>query len=220
MKRLILAAILATSASSSMAMENNFYLKSSFGKVDTDISNREALENFGVKLSDPKGWNVTLGYRLNNFLSIEGGYTNLGSSEGRDRGSDSINTDYEALHYEYDYKVDIDTQSRMLGIFLTTDITKNLYAGIRVGYQQWDAELKEVENLNWNYEVVISGSQIASESGSSNYSYKGDDDGSDPYYGISAGWNYNNWSLSLEHTIFEMGDRKPNFSSLALTYNF
>jgi len=108
----------------------------------------------------------------------------------------------------------------MLGIFLTTDITKNLYAGIRLGYQQWEAELKEIENLNWNYEVVISGSQIASESGSSNYSYKGDDDGSDPYYGVSAGWNYNNWSLSLEHTIFEMGDRKPNLSSLALTYNF
>ncbi|USD21067.1 hypothetical protein MJO52_18700 [Microbulbifer variabilis] len=49
---------------------------------------------------------------------------------------------------------------------------------------------------------------------------KGENDGSNLYYGVFIGWNYNNWSLSLEHTIFEMDEQKPSFSSLALTYNF
>ncbi|WP_444924069.1 hypothetical protein ACJJH9_01585 [Microbulbifer sp. DLAB2-AF] len=77
MKRFILSSVIALSASNTMAMENSFYLKSSYGKVDTDISTQESEEYFETNLSNPRGWTVTLGYRLNNFLAIEGGVCRL-----------------------------------------------------------------------------------------------------------------------------------------------
>ncbi|GAB2888599.1 outer membrane beta-barrel protein [Microbulbifer echini] len=221
MKRFILASAIAFSASNTTAMENSFYLKSSYGKVDTDISAQEARDTFGTKLSDPNGWSFTLGYRLNNFFAVEGGYADLGEAEAKDSQNVFIPDSYGTYYFDSSYKATIDAQTKMLGVFLSTDTSKTFYAGLRAGYQVWDAELKQSgsfsERFEWNDEF----DQVADD-----LYYQGDfsnnetTDGTDLYYGVSAGWNYNNWSLSLEHTIFEMDDRKPSLSSLALTYNF
>ncbi|WP_444920182.1 outer membrane beta-barrel protein [Microbulbifer sp. CnH-101-G] len=222
MKRFILSSVIALSASNTMAMENSFYIKSSYGKVDTDISSQEAQEFFGTKLSDPNGWFLTLGYRFNNFLAIEGGYADLGEAEAKDSQSGFMPyNDYETVYYDYSYKSQISAQTKMLGVFLSTDTNKPFYAGVRAGYQSWDAEIeltgKVSESLVWSngYDQTVELYSYQED-----LSYSDDTDGSDLYYGVSAGWNYNNWSLSLEHTIFEMDDQKPSLSSLGLTYNF
>ncbi|WP_444903267.1 outer membrane beta-barrel protein [Microbulbifer sp. CnH-101-E] len=221
MKRFILSSVIALSASNTMAMENSFYLKSSYGKVDTDVSSQEAQELFGTKLSDPNGWSLTLGYRFNNFLAIEGGYADLGEAEAKKSDNDVIPDMNGTYYYDYSYKAVLNAQTKMLGMFLSTDVSKNFYAGIRAGYQTWDAELKRKGNFNAKYEWNDDFSQVFDDiSYNESLANSESTDGSDLYYGVSAGWNYNNWSLSLEHTIFEMDEQKPSLSSLGLTYNF
>ncbi|USD21069.1 outer membrane beta-barrel protein [Microbulbifer variabilis] len=211
MKRFILATAIALTASNTIALENNFYLKSTYGAVDTDISTQEALERFETKLSDPSGWSITLGYHLNNHIAFEGGFIDLGDAKGSYRHEESSIGDWGGTNYErhiYDYT--LSTEATILGLFFTTDITKDFYAGIRIGYQFWDEHLQEKDDVffwDWDeYEDIITTHKT--------------NDGSDLYYGISVGWNYNKWSLNLEHTTFEMEKREPRLSSLALTYNF
>ncbi|USD21072.1 porin family protein [Microbulbifer variabilis] len=212
MKRFILATAIALSASNTIALENNFYLKSTYGSVDTNISSKDALESFKTKLSDSSGWSITLGYRLNKFIALEGGFADLGDTEGSYRHEEWSFSQWGDEMSEIstiDYKISTDT--KILGLFLTTDITKDFYAGARVGYQLWDEQFQKRHEFSarWDW-GDYHGINTTDET----------NDGSDPYYGISVGWNNNNWSLSLEHTIFEMKDRKPSLSSLGLTYNF
>ncbi|WP_299948508.1 outer membrane beta-barrel protein [uncultured Microbulbifer sp.] len=232
MNRLILAAAILFFASNTMATESNFYLKSSYGKVDpdgkldTDFPSLEDQENLSVKLSNPKGWSLALGYRLDNFIALEAGYADLGDADSSVSEVRSNNFDYGYYSDTYERENRLETtlsrKSKMLGIFLTTDVTKDFYAGIRTGFHSWDADLKYKFTSNTKYtETDNSGSVTYTDT----YNYEESDKerihDSDLYYGISAGWNFNeNWSLSLEHTIFEMNEDKPSLSSLALTYNF
>ncbi|WP_444941364.1 outer membrane beta-barrel protein [Microbulbifer sp. ZKSA004] len=225
MNRLILASAILFSASNVMATESNFYLRSSYGKVDTDFSSRETQETLGVELSTPKGWSVALGYRLNNFISLEAGYADLGDANGSDTDITGYTYDYDFGPYTYRREENreriLSLKSKMLGMLLTTDITKDFYAGIRTGLHSWDADLKHKSSLNIQHVWADNNGNVLDTEGTG-YKVSGKDGTQDEdlYYGISAGWNYNNWSLSLEHTIFNMDKKKPSLSSLALTYNF
>ncbi|WP_444887323.1 hypothetical protein [Microbulbifer sp. JMSA008] len=211
MKRFILATAIVLSASNTIALENNFYLKSTYGAVDTDISTQK-LQGLNIpdNLSNPKGWSFTLGYQLNNYIALEGGFVDLGDAEGREY--DIVAVDYDDI-FARNFKKTINTQTQIVGLFFSTNINRDFYAGIRTGYQFWDEHFQ----TKWESNYLNQSGKIT---GTFEGSYHRTNNGSDPYYGISAGWNYINWSLSLEHTIFEMEERKPNFSSLALTYNF
>ncbi|WP_444900492.1 outer membrane beta-barrel protein [Microbulbifer sp. VAAC004] len=225
MNKLILASVILFSASNSMATENNFYLRSSYGKVDTNVSSYEASANIGVDLSTPKGWTIALGYRLNRFFALEAGYADLGDADGSDNFITDESYDLDSgpytSHREVSRERTLSIKSKMLGILFTTDVTKDFYAGVRTGFHSWDADLKYKSTLNMQQTWTdYNGNVIDTESTNFEGSGKDGTKDSDFYYGISAGWNYNNWSLSLEHTIFNMDKKKPTLSSLALTYNF
>ncbi|WP_444887321.1 hypothetical protein [Microbulbifer sp. JMSA008] len=155
-------------------------------------------------------------------MLLRGGYADFGDTEGKIRESDSITySEYASGNYDYNYKINIDAKTKMLGISLTSDITKKFYTGIRAGSHLWETEYEEKENYIWNYKRVdFEGRVVSSFSDSISDSDKDENDGSDLYYGVFIGWNYNNWSVSLAHTIFEMDERRPSLSSLGLTYNF
>ncbi|USD21070.1 outer membrane beta-barrel protein [Microbulbifer variabilis] len=195
MKQIILASAILLSTSSTLAMENTWYLKSTYGKLDTDIS---------TDLSDPNAWSFTLGYRFNKFLSIEGGHVDLG--EAKDK-----KTYYGRFSTSIDNRT-VSTKATTLGLFLTTDITKDFYIGLRTGFQRWDEHYEN--NATYSYHGDYR------DHYTKEWKHCNTNDENDLYYGVSAGWNYNNWSLSLEHTSFEMDERKPSLSSLGLTYNF
>ncbi|WP_444887324.1 hypothetical protein [Microbulbifer sp. JMSA008] len=221
MKKLILASAIIISTSSTMAMENSFYFKSTYGMVNTDISSQETQEKLSTDLSDPNGWSFILGYHLNKFLALEGGYVDLGDAEGRYH--DRYDSPYGFSAHDTIHNYTINTQAKTFGLFLTTDITKDFFAGLRVGYQFWNEHFEDkVTKYLHYYDHDQNG--VFTDIATRSYTEKDQDceikDGSDLYYGVSAGWNYNNWSVSLEHTIFEMEERKPSLTSLGLTYNF
>ncbi|WP_444899708.1 outer membrane beta-barrel protein [Microbulbifer sp. VAAC004] len=226
MKRLAPAFALIIFASPNIAQDNNLYIKSSYGIVDADADTLQVNSSFIAEVTKSQGWNLILGFRLNNFLAFEGGYTDLGESEDNQKiltrsHSDEYDPSGEHL-YHTNYKVSLSGNSKTLGVLVTTDITKKFHAGLRLGYQQWKTIYESKEVFLHRYTSVSSMSKFRKpyEEVLAMNSEKTSSDGSDPYYGVSFGFTHNNWGLSLEHTIYEMNQYKPSLSSLAITYNF
>lgn len=224
MKRAVLASIFAFATSGAMAIEKNFYLKSAYGHVDPDVEELE--EYLDIKLSDPKGYSITLGYRINRFLAVEGGYTDLGEAEGEYQDSYSDSYTYSNGWREddtYSEKItgSLGATSKMLGMLVSTDMNEKFTAGLRLGIQRWEAEVKATRLSTIGYELYDDrGILIDFGALGDPISESATDDGSDAYYGVTVGWAERNWVLSLEHTIFEMEDQKPSLSAIALSYNF
>lgn len=224
MKYTALAILIALSSTGVYAAEKPFYLKASLGYMQFD-----SKDSFAVKEDlNSTGYALTFGYRINDYIAIEGGRANLGN----------ISRDYEftvrdnEIYYDYDeivvenynYKSTNETKlkSYSLGLAFSTQIQQNLNAGIRLGVHQWcvdtsgrseysgtrswyteDRELVSVEPYNNSYDW-----------GSSKNS------GSNPYYGAEVNWTTGDWGFSLEHTIYEIQDDSANLSSVGVTYSF
>ncbi|WP_444907142.1 outer membrane beta-barrel protein [Microbulbifer sp. SSSA008] len=208
-----LFALFATS--NTIAQEDNYYLRISYGSVDTDIEAQEVIDSYDYSLSDSEGWSFSAGYRINRFLALEGGFSDLGKSSGMYHYS-STDTNFSITE-----NLSSEIKLKTLGLSISTDTKKALYTGLRFGYQRWDVKYKfKGEYLEYLAAPTVIGAPGSGGPVEYSESSKWRNDGYDWYYGIAAGWNYQNWAIILEHTIYNVDNETPSFSALALSYNF
>lgn len=222
MKKFIIPAFLAIFATNASADENRFYVKGAAGLAVHD--DRFLPED--DEYSNATGYSVTFGYQYNNFLALEAGRILLGTAE----------TDYRRMiDYGYSYNDDervqktylvngedeFESRSAAVGLALHTDIGNNFHAGVRLGVHEWQWEISKAYTEVGQYNMYDGdGNLIDSIDIDSVGRYKYKDSGFDSYYGAALGWDSNEWTLGLEHTIYVLDERKPSLSAIALTYRF
>ncbi|WHI52323.1 outer membrane beta-barrel protein [Microbulbifer sp. MLAF003] len=224
MKYTTLVTLIALTSTGVYAEEKPFYLKASLGHTEFDSESSYALRE---NLSST-GYAFIFGYRVNRYIAVEGGMTDLGSIR-RDYESNVHglewyidDDDFIVENYDYKSKQEAEYNSYSVGLALTAPIQQNLNAGIRLGVHQWcennSGQSETSGTLNW-----YNGDRELLEVEPYYRSYSWDnekDSGSNPYYGVEVNWTTGDWSISLEHTVYEIQDDKANFSAVGITYSF
>lgn len=235
MKKITLASIaavlsLATSLGHANYDQNRsgLYLSGSYGTVDHDLQDVE--DYTGVKFSSPKGSAVTLGYRVNQNIAVETGYTNFGDAEASESYAEVYGPYYYAPGYstveevEYRGAVSVSASSFKLGLLATTDIWNTVSAGVRLGFHTWEADVSGRVNADSTLYLIddLTGERLDSADigGDFSESLSESTDGSDAYYGVTAGWRNGNLLLSVDYTKFVMDDVEPTMASITLGYDF
>ncbi|WP_444930097.1 outer membrane beta-barrel protein [Microbulbifer sp. SSSA002] len=224
MKHTALAAFIALFSSSIHAEEQPFYLKASLGYTQFDSDSSYTIKED----LDSVSYGFTFGYRINQYIAIEAGMTDLGKLERRSGyelydaeiyGDQDYQTVFNASSYDH---TKTEYKSYSLGAAFTKRFQQHLSAGVRLGVHQWNT----TSSGSGNYEYSIDwyspdGELLESES----YAWSGDwgdekDSGTDSYYGAVISWSTGAWDIGLEHTLYKIEDEKANFTALGATYSF
>lgn len=203
---------------------SGLYLSGSYGTVDAD------LQDTGEKFSSPKGGAITLGYRVNEFIAIEGGYTDLGSAKGSytdiyiAEGPYQYTDGYSEVREVSDIeKATVSGTSTRLGFVVSTNVWDTVSAGLRAGFHRWDVEGKSSYDYSDTWYLIDDATNERVDS-YTEYEFSDSDrdslDGSDHYYGLTAGWRNGNLLLSVDYTVFVMEEIEPSMASLTLGYDF
>ncbi|WP_444925636.1 outer membrane beta-barrel protein [Microbulbifer sp. TRSA002] len=238
MKHTTLAAVIALFSSSIYAEEQPFYLKASLGFTQFDTSYLKAslgYTNLDTSDSayvtkedlDSTGYGFTLGYRINKYIAIEAGMTDLGRKEqSAYKLIDEDHSDNDGYrHTEYSLSTGYDKtkyKSYSLGTAFTAQLHRHLSASARIGVHQW----RKTSSGTASYVWVSRGYNPSGElEGADDFWSSVDWDAekessSNPYYGAEISWSIGTWDIGLEHTIFEIEDEKANFTALGIIYSF
>ena len=235
MKRLLLASSVTVALFASFTghafdsqSRSGFYLSGSYGSVDHDL--QEVEDYTGVKLSSPKGSAITFGYRINEYIAVEGGYTDFGEADAEETYSEEFGPYYVAPGYSeieevnYSGNVALASTSYRLGLVATTDIWKTFSAGARIGFHNWESDISARVRADSTWYLIddLTGERVDSADFGGDFTESESDsiDGSDAYYGVTAGWRSGNLLVSLDYTMFVMEDIEPTMTSLTIGYDF
>lgn len=208
MKRANFISVLALFASASaMAVEDSWYGRVGFGVTDLDLGGLESdlcsvdlCYDFGTD----KGYSLNLGYRLNRYFAMEGGYTDLGEASDTQSVNPSL-FDPSLPNGEADVKIATSSSNWSMAALATTDSSRALYAGAKLGFHFWETEV-----------------DVSAPGGGSMNALS--EDGTDIFYGVFANWRVENWTLGVEHTIFqteiEGEGMDPSITAVSLSMDF
>lgn len=197
-----LIAICMLSAVPVSSASEGFYVGLNVGQANYDASiDRFAFLDddsiYSVNLEDKSAsYSITLGYQLNPYFSLEGGYIDLGklSVYAKSNGS--------GLSYaegSVDLVVDVD------GLFLDVkgQLPLNEYFSLygKLGLLEWDAEAT-LSDLTGD---------LSSNSADDN----------DTFFGIGVSFNsINNTTLNVDYTMYKLDDEDIDVLSLGLQFGF
>ncbi|GAA5524679.1 hypothetical protein Maes01_01236 [Microbulbifer aestuariivivens] len=200
-------------------------MSGSYGYVDSDLD-----DFLGVNMSSTKGAAITFGYRVNQYVAIESGYTDFGSTEGSDfafwLGNENPGPAPDTTEVVVDAatrNVEASTSSFKLGVVLSTDIWQTMSAGFKVGVHSWESDLS-AEVYESLADVVVddvTGEILSWDTVWENsYSISETIDGTDAYYGVTGGWRFNNLLVSVDYTRYVMDEVEPTIASISVGYDF
>ena len=187
-------------ASGAMA-DAGWYVGLSVGEADFDVSKSDIDDGSvitGASLDDTDtSINVYVGYQLNSYFSVEGGYIDFGefSITGVSDGAGSF---WDAGPVKYEGEADALT----LGVRGSYPINDRFSVHGKLGLARWDAEASAMD-------------------GSGTYNLY-DDDGTDPYYGAGASYNLGQISLNIDYIQYkDIGDETDtDVISAGISYRF
>ncbi|WP_444933935.1 outer membrane beta-barrel protein [Microbulbifer sp. JTAC008] len=225
---LSLSILALASGANTYASEKPFYAKATLGYMSFDTRARYT-ESEDLNST---GYSFTLGYRINNYLAVEGGMVDLGEIRQEYKGDGEFYySDYYQGQdvnvvdsYTYDSNIKTDYKSYSLGLALTQKFQQNFNAIVRLGVHQWCANKSGQRQITGTRSYYENGGiydvYMTSEPYEISYNPDSATDGSDLYYGAEISWSTGTWDIGLEHTIYEVEDEKADFTALGVTYNF
>lgn len=235
LKKLILATALAASTNATAAtLEGDWYTRIGIIQTDPDVG---AVENFlsetietetgvgeSVDFGNPRSYSLNIGYRINSYLAVEAGYTDLGDSSNTYRYFHDYG-DLQTQGYEgretMTYKSKVSGSTKTIGVVLSTNATRAFSVGVRAGVHLWGtkADIDSTYTDEYTY-LDADNNVLEGDSRIDEVLLASDTDGEDAYYGVFANWRIGRWSYSLGHTLYKTDDVEPSVSSLALDYDF
>ncbi|WP_444940993.1 outer membrane beta-barrel protein [Microbulbifer sp. ZKSA004] len=225
---LSLSILALASGANTYASEKPFYAKATLGYMSFDTRARYT-ESEDLNSTE---YSFTLGYRINDYLAVEGGVVNLGEVRQEYKGDEEFYySDYYrgqdvnvVYNHTYEWNSKTDYKSYSLGLALTQKFQQNFNAVVRLGVHQWCAnrsgQAQRIGTLSYYENDGIYDVYIMSEPYEISYSTDSSTDGSDLYYGAEISWSTGTWDIGLEHTIYEVEEEKADFTALGVTYNF
>ncbi|MDN3651285.1 outer membrane beta-barrel protein [Thalassotalea ponticola] len=207
----ILAALCLSTSSvahaESVDADNTMYVGGFIGQATYDL----ASNDFGVDSFDDSDTSFKLigGYQINAYISIEGGYTNLGEltfSLSESVGLEVIGGGtFDTL---IDGSVEVD--GLIINVVGSYPVAEQVSIYAKVGMFSWDSQLESYMEFN------SSDPQIPSES----FSVSESEDGSDVFYGLGLTYHWNDISFRAEYELFESDSDQIDVFSIGAVYNF
>ncbi|MBB3060616.1 outer membrane beta-barrel protein [Microbulbifer rhizosphaerae] len=214
-KAILCSAIIFTSAANASVLEPKWYVKAGYGMVDpdaivveefvADTIEEEVDTDAEVSLEVPRGQNISLGYRLNHYIAFEAGYSNFGKSKDKHEYIMGANGSESKT-----FRTEVSGSTGILAAVLSTDTSKPYSGGIRLGYHAWKTKTRV------DYTHMVSGT-LADDSAQL---LSTDEDGQDAFYGAFINWRIDQWTYSLEHTLYPTDNADITMSTLSLSMDF
>jgi len=227
-KMMLAAAVLAVSGSAfAEGMTDKLYGVVGFqnSELDADTS---ALTEIGISVSDDdNGFNLGVGYQVNDFFAVELGYMDMGKVLSASTGTLSVsgagstNLGGNSISWTSNLAGSADASAdadgwTLAGVF-TMPISDKFDAYGKVGLYNWDASARltgtiSAGTLTVNGTAYTSATyEIASVS----------DDGTDPFYGIGLKYNINDkFAVRADYTQYEVWDEDIDVMGAALLVKF
>ena len=217
---LLVASLIASS--SVMAESSGFYGVLGFQQsvLDQDTT---FISDLGVSVDDnDTGMNIGLGYKINNFISAEGGYMSMGdvfSASGSVSAGgvgDSGVTEGIAWSYTNDLALGasgaVDADGWTLGALLTFPATDKLSVYAKGGMYFWDAEGTLVAGITAG-SITIDG-----ETYNGTESISVSDSGTDPYFGVGVQYDINEQlGFRVDYTRYQADITISSIGGTAIT---
>ncbi|MDP2751081.1 MAG: outer membrane beta-barrel protein [Rhodocyclaceae bacterium] len=190
------------------AANAQMYVDVHAGQVTADLP---SVNGWTVDKKDT-AYAINLGYKINNMISVEGGY--IPSIEG----SYSSNTAVSGSGGGYTltdavFKGAVETDGYTLGVAMDLPVNDVIDVSGRAGMFMWDA--KETVTLT-SGTLVYNGTTYAAGS-----SISGKSDGSDPYWGLGVGYKVNkNVRAGVNFTRYTVDDVDADAWTASLRYSF
>lgn len=200
--RFISASIFAISSlvlSQAQADDSAFYVGLSYGKstIETGVSN---LTGTATLDEEDNGSKIFVGYDLNDMVSIEGHYANLGEAVLTGNNGDQFTVAGTVYAFTAN-NVAISTEGKSIGIssVLKLPLSDTVEPFLKLGVHNWDVS-----------------ASVTSSAGNASLS----DDGTDIFYGIGIGISLTD-SLSIrgEFERYDFDGDDADYLSLGLAYN-
>ncbi len=218
-------------STSVIADSNGMYGYLGFQNTNLDAGDTSVLADVGISVDDSDtGLNLGIGYKVNKYFSIEGGYMNLGtvlsantpSLTIANAGSDTIDNVPVSWAAGTTLSADagIDVDCWTLGGLFHLPVTDDFSAYLKAGVYFWDAEASFNGNISAG-SVTYDGTTYAG----SYTLWSGSEDGTDAYYGIGAQYDINDkFGIRADYTMMEVdtsiGSADLDIWSAAMVVNF
>jgi OOP family OmpA-OmpF porin len=159
-----------------LASSGSFAESKLSGEFMLGLADQE-LKVFGEKASgDDTSFGLRLGYSFNTNFSAELSYQSYGEADDR-----YVDSSGDNIHDT------IESDALMIGVKALIPLNNEFSLVGRLGISKWDAKVKHTDS---SFPGQV---------------FKGDDDGTDPYYGIGAEYRINESTFAgIEYTITEM----------------
>ena len=172
---LISAAGMMVASSATFAEESNpFYLTAGLQHSNYDLG----ITTAGVSVDDTSsGFNLGLGYKINENWAIEGGYSDIGEIGASASAAGSTTYSGKTLTYNGSVDLKVDSDAFSLGPVFTYSASSKLDLYASAGVMRWDADATLTGNAQFTYDGVTT---------AANGTYTASADGNDTYYGVGA----------------------------------
>ena len=203
MKRTCLIIFLAAVLGSSpvFAADTKGYVGLSYGKLDADTGVTNVT---GTAIHDQQdeGYKVFGGYRINDYISIEGHYA-AGFDDITLKGNTGDRFTSEGITYVFlvdDVTLTWETTSLGLSGVFVCPVTEIIQPFAKVGIHRWEQDVS-----------------LSSPIEAANFS----EDGVDLFYGLGLSVSIiDNLSVRMEFELFDVGDSDADYLSWGVAYSF
>lgn len=190
------------------AADKGFYGIVELGQSEVDIS---APAGVSVDNKDTS-YSLGAGYRFNDYVSVEGGYLDLGEVSAS--GSGTLSGTYYGTPFTATgtFSAQSDAKGWFLGPKFTLPLSKQMDLYGKVGYYFWDSDTTATFTGS-----VTFGGVTYSGGGSA----KVTDSGDDPYYGLGLAYRFTDRiGIQAGFTRYSVQDTDVDNLALGLTFKF
>ncbi|WP_428821344.1 hypothetical protein [Microbulbifer sp. MCCC 1A16149] len=217
----LLSLVIATLSGNAAA--GDFYFRLGYGEAQIPDAGEFQYELYRYD-RPPKSnvYNLDLGYEINRHISVDFRYANLSDFKGKKSADDNYGDGYLLWIGTIDQTSELELKSAGISVSVTTDSTRPYFAGLKLGYQYWDAQWDhQVHSYGTDYDIeFFSGDIIGETDYDVTWENTGSDSGFQENYGAIVGLNIASWQIGLEHMLYAIDEGDSGVTSLFVGKRF
>jgi OOP family OmpA-OmpF porin len=209
----LLTALISTNTLSATEIPSKLYIGAGYGhsSYDPDLSSSWA----STKADDSSDYyNLYVGYDLNQYIAIEGGYYNLGEISYSSSSTGRVIT--QDLTETLNLKSTAEFDGFTIALAGHYPIIENISLFGKLGLMKWEKDTSGTLHIESSYKNA--NGDVTTEQSYSNYS--GSNDDNDLFYGIGASYHFDKVAINAEYSHFEFDSLEVDTFGISISYHF
>lgn len=190
-------------------LDNSFYISASIGSASYEEENK-TIGELSIGIDDKQtSYGVVLGYKINNYFAIEGGYTDLGKffadKSYTEYIPDPINDDVRVKHLE-----EMGINGITLALALQYPIIDRVNIFSKFGLYQWKSDS--------NYTLIAA--PFDENIPTTTLDFNKSQDDNDIFYSLGLAYQWEDFAISTEYRVFNIENDNIALINLNFSYYF